>query len=487
MASFPHQFATTAFAAGDGKQRNMVGVGRLARRGDKPGTLPGWRQFTFRESHRAMDSRGPNGKDQGQRPVPANGHEEAPDVFLPGYRFPTPEAKHQHQRARAEERFRMDFGLWETANRENPPHTVSLSVSAAGEVGTARRNDLDIVLSLENYFKQFLFAALYAYGDLLLDKRTPPTEAVREFEQHADELPKKTFNRKWLFGLRCLELLETEFAERFWLMQREVVEEARYDFEEDVWSTDDEPAEESGPAQIREVEPAACPEPASPEHTPKVPPRKRGPKPDHEAALLVATIVARVAPDRDIPFGKTENARRTIPITQRTATILETRRAVVEGEWAFPAPTRSGRIEKSSLKKQHPKACTLAKVAEFPLYTFRHTCLTRWAAHMDPYTWATSPATATSPRRAATSTRKCRRSRKPSNARATAMPARSPRPPRHTPRSTWSGVGTKLGTIAKRRLGIKFSNRRIYLNCKRISGRGEWIRTTDLLVPNQAL
>lgn len=30
-------------------------------------------------------------------------------------------------------------------------------------------------------------------------------------------------------------------------------------------------------------------------------------------------------------------------------------------------------IEKSSLKKQHPKACTLAKVAEFPSYTFRHT------------------------------------------------------------------------------------------------------------------
>lgn len=87
-----------------------------------------------------------------------------------------------------------------------------------------------------------------------------------------------------------------------------------------------------------------------------------------------------------IPFGKTENARRTIPLTQRTAAILESRRAAADGEWVFPAPTRSGHIEKSSLKKQHPKACTLAKVIEFPLYTFRHTCLTRWAAHMDPYT-----------------------------------------------------------------------------------------------------
>ena len=45
-------------------------------------------------------------------------------------------------------------------------------------------------------------------------------------------------------------------------------------------------------------------------------------------------------------------------------------------------------MEKSTLKKQHPKACKLANVAEFPLYTFRHTCLTGWAAYMDPYTLA---------------------------------------------------------------------------------------------------
>jgi integrase len=87
-----------------------------------------------------------------------------------------------------------------------------------------------------------------------------------------------------------------------------------------------------------------------------------------------------------VPFGKTENARRTIPLTQRAAALIEMRRAAATGEWLFPAPTRSGHIEKSSLKKQHPKACKLAKVPEFPLYTFRHTCLTRWAAFMDPYT-----------------------------------------------------------------------------------------------------
>jgi integrase len=30
----------------------------------------------------------------------------------------------------------------------------------------------------------------------------------------------------------------------------------------------------------------------------------------------------------------------------------------------------------------------LAEVESFTLYTLRHTCLTRWAAHMDPYTLA---------------------------------------------------------------------------------------------------
>ena len=32
------------------------------------------------------------------------------------------------------------------------------------------------------------------------------------------------------------------------------------------------------------------------------------------------------------------------------------------------------------------KLSKLWRLTEFPLYTFRHACLTRWAAHMDPYT-----------------------------------------------------------------------------------------------------
>jgi len=61
-----------------------------------------------------------------------------------------------------------------------------------------------------------------------------------------------------------------------------------------------------------------------------------------------------------------------------------------------PLQPRTGHIEKSSLKKQHPKACSLAKIAAFPLYTFRHTAslagLPTWTRTL----WRTSQATATS-------------------------------------------------------------------------------------------
>jgi integrase len=90
----------------------------------------------------------------------------------------------------------------------------------------------------------------------------------------------------------------------------------------------------------------------------------------------------------EITHGKTANARRRVPLSQRAAAILELRRQEFAGEWVFPAPTKSGQIEPSTLQGQHAKACVLAKVAHFPLYTFRHTCLTRWAPFMDPWTLA---------------------------------------------------------------------------------------------------
>jgi len=55
-------------------------------------------------------------------------------------------------------------------------------------------------------------------------------------------------------------------------------------------------------------------------------------------------------------------------------------------EAQFPADTRSGHIEASTLKKQHAAALKNSGVVPFVLYTFRHTCITRWAKHMDPFT-----------------------------------------------------------------------------------------------------
>jgi len=90
----------------------------------------------------------------------------------------------------------------------------------------------------------------------------------------------------------------------------------------------------------------------------------------------------------EITHGKTDNARRRIPLSPRAPSILEMRREQAEGPWIFPASTKSGHIEPSSLQGQHAKACTLGEIQHFPLYTFRHTCLTRWAPFMDPWTLA---------------------------------------------------------------------------------------------------
>jgi integrase len=107
----------------------------------------------------------------------------------------------------------------------------------------------------------------------------------------------------------------------------------------------------------------------------------------------------------EIQYGKTDNARRRIPMSKRVAAVLEMRITDARSEWVFPAPTRSGHIEPGSVKRQHVHACEGKQnelenarreygqprkwsVEPFPLYTLRHTCLTRWAPHMDPWTLA---------------------------------------------------------------------------------------------------
>jgi integrase len=106
--------------------------------------------------------------------------------------------------------------------------------------------------------------------------------------------------------------------------------------------------------------------------------------------------------DIEIQYGKTDNARRRIPMTARVQAILDMRLVKAAGsKWVFPAPTKSGHIEPSSLKKQHAKAIQQAtamlrretgredsRFQGFELYTLMHTCLTRWAPHMDPWTLA---------------------------------------------------------------------------------------------------
>jgi integrase len=69
-----------------------------------------------------------------------------------------------------------------------------------------------------------------------------------------------------------------------------------------------------------------------------------------------------------------------LPMTPRVRHILETRWHAcgnpLEG-YVWPAPTKSGHIEPSSLKKQHSKSLRLSKVRPFVLYSLRHTFLTR--------------------------------------------------------------------------------------------------------------
>jgi integrase len=91
-----------------------------------------------------------------------------------------------------------------------------------------------------------------------------------------------------------------------------------------------------------------------------------------------------------VTHGKTAAARRVLPMTKRVRTLLEglwKRAGKPEEGWVFVAPTSSGHVEPSTVKKQHAKTFTLlaakAKaentkpVRPFVLYSLRHTFLTR--------------------------------------------------------------------------------------------------------------
>jgi integrase len=85
--------------------------------------------------------------------------------------------------------------------------------------------------------------------------------------------------------------------------------------------------------------------------------------------------------------GKTKAAKRRIPImTERLKAALDMRLAVTApGGWLFPAPTKSGHMGHSTLRKQHAKAVKASGVLPFDIYSLRHTCLTKWGEYMDPW------------------------------------------------------------------------------------------------------
>jgi hypothetical protein len=84
----------------------------------------------------------------------------------------------------------------------------------------------------------FVYQDLAAYGRLLIANGTPGSEAVLLFEQHAEELLAEAYNRKWLYGLRRLELADAELSDRFRVLRSGCVEKARHEFEGLVWKAD---------------------------------------------------------------------------------------------------------------------------------------------------------------------------------------------------------------------------------------------------------
>jgi hypothetical protein len=68
--------------------------------------------------------------------------------------------------------------------------------------------------------------------------------------------------------------------------------------------------------------------------------------------------------------------------------------------------------------------------------------------------------------------------KRPSNAPATGNQGQKPAPAEAHAPSRWHRISTKVGTIAKRRLESRFSNRRIYLDVK-----GEWVGASGFEPP----
>jgi integrase len=77
--------------------------------------------------------------------------------------------------------------------------------------------------------------------------------------------------------------------------------------------------------------------------------------------------------------GKTANAARHIPLTERAYDVLARRVAEAKSEWLFPCPFDSS-LPVLDVRKAHDGAVRRAKISPpFRLYDLRHTALTRMA------------------------------------------------------------------------------------------------------------
>jgi integrase len=86
--------------------------------------------------------------------------------------------------------------------------------------------------------------------------------------------------------------------------------------------------------------------------------------------------------------GKTDAARRNVPLTPRAKAILEMRRSAKGASaFVFPGPGKSGHI--TTVQHAHERCSERAGIKAFEFYCWRHTCGTRWAeAGMDKFTVA---------------------------------------------------------------------------------------------------
>lgn len=90
-----------------------------------------------------------------------------------------------------------------------------------------------------------------------------------------------------------------------------------------------------------------------------------------------------------IRSGKTKAARRRLPLTPSVRSVFETRYQLADRPsdgFVFAAPTKTGHIDHSSLKKQHLAALKQSHVRPFVIYSLRHTFATRIAPHVDAFT-----------------------------------------------------------------------------------------------------